>query len=92
MAESPESKVEPYEGLNEKQRRMTGEGLPKVTLEICDRCHWCSSCISEKGVLGRCPRCGRSTSKIPMDLDEVCYLEERSGDIVLRFDRKLPMR
>lgn len=92
MTESPESRVEPYEGLDERQRKMTGEPLPKVTLEICDGCHWCSTCINEKGALGRCPRCGKSTSKIQMNLDEVCYFEERNGDIILRFDRKLPLR
>ena len=92
MVESPESRVEPYESLDEKQRRITGEDLPKVILEICDRCHWCTSCINEKGALGSCPRCGNNTSRIQMNLDEICYFEEREGDIILRFDRKLPLR
>ena len=92
MTESPESQVEPYEGLDEKQRRMTGEPLPKAVIEICDGCHWCATCINEKGALGRCPMCGMKTSTMKMDIDEVCHFEEKNGNITLRFGRKLPLR
>ncbi len=92
MAESPESRVEPYESLDEKQRKMTGEPLPKAILEICDGCHWCCTCINEKGILGSCPLCGMGTSRVKMDIDETCYLEEKNGDVILSFGRKLPMR
>lgn len=93
MAESPESRIEPYEGLDERQRKVTGESLPKTILEICDKCHWCTSCISEKGALGRCPLCGARTSKVEMGIDEVCHFEQDSkGNVTLRFDRKLPLR
>lgn len=91
--ESPENRIEPYEGLDARQRRMTRESLPKAILEICDGCHWCATCINEKGTLGRCPQCGKSTSKIKMDLDEVCYFDkDDKGNVTLRFGRKLPMR
>jgi hypothetical protein len=91
--ESPESEVVPYEGLSTTQVRMTGESLPDVIFEICDGCHWCSTCISERGVLGTCPACGRKTSRIKMAVDEVCVFEKDDrGGVTLRFDRKLPLR
>lgn len=91
--ESPESEVVPYEGLSTRQRRITGESLPEVIFEICNGCHWCSSCISERGVLGKCPACGRETSAIRMAVDEVCIFEkDDKGGVTLRFDRELPLR
>ena len=92
-AASPESQVEPYEGLDERQRRMTGESLPKSIIEICDECHWCATCLNEKGAVGSCPVCGKQTSRIEMGIDEVCYFDEDDkGNVTLCFDRKLPMR
>ncbi|HEX9678197.1 hypothetical protein [Nitrososphaera sp.] len=92
-AESLEVQIQPYEGLDEKQRNKTGESLPSSVFEICDRCHWCVTCLSEKGLVDRCPQCSRRTSKIKLAIDEICYFEkdERRGD-TLRFDRALPMR
>ncbi|WP_337863203.1 hypothetical protein [Nitrososphaera sp.] len=91
---SPESNVVPYEGLNEKQEKITGEDFPCVVLEICDGCSWCATCLKEgRGILGRCPECGRQTSQIRMTIDEMCRFEkdDRRG-VTLRFGRGLPMR
>lgn len=92
MDESPESLVKPYESPDERQQQMTGESLPKAILEFCDACHWCSTCMNERGILGSCPLCGSTTSKIKINIDEICYFEDRNGNIILRFERKLPLR
>jgi hypothetical protein len=92
-ADSTESRIVPYESLNDLQEKITGETLPGVVFEICDSCDWCATCINEKGVKVACPGCGKLTSKIPMALDEICLFEkdEKRG-VTLRFARKLPLR
>jgi hypothetical protein len=41
----------------------------------------------------KCPICGTENSQIPMNIDEVCYLEFSDiRRITLGFDRKIPMR
>jgi hypothetical protein len=41
--DSPESLVTPYEDINTKQEKITGERLPDIILELCDSCRWCAS-------------------------------------------------
>jgi hypothetical protein len=91
---SPESRVEPTEDMNTIQRRISGENLPKVILELCDICHWSLICFNKRGTVEKCPGCGcAQVSQIPMNIDEVCRIEydDRSG-VTIRFDRKKPMR
>jgi hypothetical protein len=92
-SDSPESLVSPYEDINTRQLHITGETFPTLALGICDNCHWCYSCINARGIVKVCPVCGRDVSQIPMDIDEVCFIEEdeRRG-ITLNFDRRLPLR
>jgi hypothetical protein len=93
MAESPESKVEPYESLDAKQERISGETFPKIILELCESCYWCATCINEKGFVKICPVCGKKTSKVQMSIDEMCLVEiDYKRGVVLHFDRKLPLR
>jgi hypothetical protein len=35
---APESLVTPYEDINTKQQKITGERLPDIILELCDSC------------------------------------------------------
>lgn len=91
--DSPEDQIEPYEGLNELQEKITGEKLPEVVLEICDSCYWCATCINQRGIQKNCPSCGMSASKIPMALDEMCIFEiDEERGVTLRFVRRLPLR
>lgn len=91
--DSPESKIVPYESLSSRQAMMTGEDLPETILQICDACHWCASCINEKGGLTKCPICGRALSRITMAIDEVCTFEkDDTRGVTLHFERKLPVR
>lgn len=91
--ESPESQVEPYEGFNARQEKITGEDFPDVILEMCDACGWCATCMNARGLAGRCPECGRETSMIKMSIDEMCTFEKDSRrGVTLRFKRKLPLR
>jgi hypothetical protein len=91
--DSPESRVSPYEDINTKQTRMTGEKFPTLALGICDNCHWCYTLINERGRVRVCPICNRNVSQIPMSLDEVCIIEkdEKRG-FTITFDRRLPLR
>ena len=91
--ESPESKVIPYEDLNTKQARITGEKFPEVILGICDNCHWCYTSPNKRGIMENCPICNNKVSQVPMGIDEVCMIEfnKRSG-LTIRFERKLPLR
>lgn len=91
--ESPESQIESYEGLNEVQKKITGEKLPDIILEICDGCNWSATCMNRRGIQATCPMCGRPASKIPMSLDEICFFEkDQTRGVTLHFDRKLPLR
>jgi hypothetical protein len=91
--DSPEIQVLPYDDLNTRQEKITGETFPDIVLEICDSCKWCATCINERGIQLTCPICQMRTSMIPMAVDEMCILErdEKRG-ITLRFVRKLPLR
>jgi hypothetical protein len=91
--ESPESSVEPYEGFNVQQEKITGEDFPDVILEICDGCGWCATCMNTRGLVGRCPECRRGTSMVKMSIDEMCTFEKDSRrGVTLRFKRSLPLR
>lgn len=91
--DSPESQVSPYEDINTKQIRMSGEKFPTIALGVCDRCHWCYTLMNEKGSVKVCPICNGKVSQIPMSLDEFCMIaeDERRG-LTITFDRKLPLR
>jgi len=92
-AESPETKVIPYEDINTIQIKISGEKFPQITLGVCDNCHWCYSTINNKGVLSNCPVCNKKISKIPLSIDETCIItmDEKSG-LSISFDRHLPIR
>jgi hypothetical protein len=91
--DSPESQVSPYEDINTKQSRITGEKFPTLAIGICDNCHWCYTLINERGTVRVCPICNRNVSQIPMSLDEVCIIEEdEKRGFSITFDRKLPLR
>jgi len=91
--DSPESQVCPYEDIDTKQSRITGEKFPKFALGICDNCHWCYSRMNEKGSIKACPLCNGKVSHIPMSLDEICVLEEdEKRGLTISFDRSLPLR
>jgi hypothetical protein len=93
ISDSPESLVTPYEDLNTRQGRITGELFPNLPLGVCDECHWCYSCVNTRGIVRTCPMCGTAISLVPLNLDEICTVEldERNG-VTLKFSRKLPMR
>jgi hypothetical protein len=56
---SPERLIEQSEqDINTKQERISGERFPDNTLELCDNCHWCCTCVDIKGLIGQCPLCG----------------------------------
>lgn len=91
--ESPESKIIPTEDINTIQHKISGEKLPEIILELCDFCHWSLICFNRRGMVEKCPDCGRAVSKIPMNIDEICsisYYDKRG--VTIRFDRKKPMR
>jgi hypothetical protein len=90
---SPESEIVPTEDMNMKQMRISGERLPEVLLELCDKCHWSLICFNRRGMLSKCPECRAEVSLIPMNIDEVCSIEydERHG-VTVRFNRKEPLR
>jgi hypothetical protein len=91
--DSPESLVIPYEDINTKQEKITGERLPDIILELCDSCRWCAMCFNPRGLITKCPICSTEISQIPMSIDEVCYMEfSDMRGITLRFDRNSPMR
>lgn len=91
--DSPESLVVPYEDINTKQQKITGERLPDIILELYDSCLWCATCFNPRGLIMKCPICGTENSQIPMNIDEVCYMEfSNIRGITLAFDRKNPMR
>jgi|SRR6185503_3427783 hypothetical protein len=94
VADSPESRIEPTEDMNTVQRRITGESLPEVILELCDACHWSLICFNRRGITETCPSCGiMGVSKIPMNIDEVCKIEfDETRGVTIRFDRKRPLR
>jgi hypothetical protein len=88
--DSPESLIIPYEDVNTKQQKFTGERrLPSIILELCNNCRWCATCINRRGLIIKCPICSTENSQIPMNVDEVCYMEFNNiRGITLRFDRK----
>ena len=91
--ESPESRILPYEDLNTKQARITGEKFPALYLGVCDSCHWCYTSENERGIIEKCPICGKPVSQIPMSIDEVCLIEfDKTRGLTVRFERRLPLR
>jgi hypothetical protein len=91
--DSPESLITPYEDINTKQQKITGERFPNIVLELCDNCLWCVTCFNSRGLIMKCPICSTENSQIPMNIDEVCYMESSDiRGITLGFDRKNPMR
>ena len=91
--ESPESQISPYEDIDTKQRRITGEAFPTLALGICDKCLWCYNSINERGAVQVCPVCKGVISQIPMSIEEVCVVEENEKhSITLSFSRRLPLR
>jgi hypothetical protein len=91
--ESPESNIVPYEDINTKQARISGEKFPEAILGICDDCHWCYTSTNKRGIIQTCPVCNKQVSSIPMSIDEACIIEvdEKRG-ITIRFERRLPLR
>jgi len=91
--DSPGNLIIPYEDINTKEQKTTGERFPNIVLELCDSCWWCATCFNTRGLIMKCPTCGTENSLIPMNIDEVCYLEFSDiRGITLGFDRKIPMR
>jgi hypothetical protein len=79
--------------INTKQERISGERFPDNTLELCDNCHWCCTCVDIKGLIGQCPLCGVQVSQIPMTLDEVCVIEfVGKHGATLRFSKKQQLK
>ena len=92
-SDSPESLVSPYKDFNTRQREMTGETFPTLALGMCDRCHWCYSCVNTRGIIKACPLCSGIVSQIPMGIDEICVVgEDKKRGITLEFGRRLPLR
>jgi hypothetical protein len=90
---SPESKVIPTEDMNTIQRRISGEKLPEIILELCDYCHWSLICFNRRGIIESCPECNKNISLIPMNIDEVCSIQyDDKRGVTITFDRKKPMR
>jgi hypothetical protein len=86
--DSPESLITPYE-----TKKITGERFPNFVLELCDSCRWCATCFNSRGLIMKCPICSTENAQIPMNIDEVCYMEFSDiRGITLGFDRKNPMR
>lgn len=90
---SPESNILPYEDLNSKQVRISGEKFPEVILGICDNCHWFYTSTNKRGIVRTCPICNKKVSSVPMSIDEVCVIEvDDKRGITIKFDRRLPLR
>jgi hypothetical protein len=90
--DSPESLIIPYEDINTKQQKITGERFPNIVLELCDSCRWCATCFNPRGLIMKCPNCSTENSQVPMNIDEVCDMEfSNIRGITLSFDRKNPM-
>lgn len=88
---SPESLIKTYEDITTKQQKSTGERFPNSVLELCDSCWWCGTCFNTRGLIMKCRICGTENSQVPMNIDEVCYVEfRRIRGITLSFDRKNP--
>lgn len=92
--ESPESLIIPYEDINEKQKRMTGESFPDSILELCDHCRWSCSCFNLRGKIEKCPLCGHRLSEVPMTIEEVSVIDYRVGrpGMTIIFGRRPPLR
>jgi ribosomal protein S27E len=91
--DSPESLITPYEDINTKQEKITGERFPSIVLELCDNCRWCAMCFNTRGLIVKCPICGTENSQIPMNINEVCHMESSHiRGVTLSFNRKNPMR
>jgi hypothetical protein len=73
--DSPESQIIPYEDINTKQQKITGERFPNIVLELCDSCRWCATCFNPRGLIMKCPICSMENSQVPMNIDEVCNME-----------------
>lgn len=89
---SPESRIVPTKDMDQTQLEATGEKLPELTLELCDKCQWCMICFNHRGIIEKCPMCGFDASLVPMKLNEVCSIVKCGGGIEIRFDRQKPMR
>lgn len=93
VGESPELQVSPYEDIDTRQSRITGEKLPGTVLGLCDKCHWCYTLLNEKGAVKSCPVCKAEVSPVPMRIEEICTIEDYGErGLVINFDRKLPLR
>lgn len=92
--ESPESLVIPYEDINERQRRISGESFPDNSLELCDYCSWSCCCFNVKGKIENCPLCGNQLSELPMTIEEVSQIDYQVGrpGMTIRFGRRPPLR
>jgi len=92
--ESPESLVIPYEDINERQKRISGESFPDCLLELCDHCRWSCSCFNLRGKIEKCPLCGHKLSEVPMTLEEVSKIDYRVGrpGMTIIFGRRPPFR
>ena len=92
--ESPESSIIPYEDINEKQKRLTGESFPDSILELCDHCRWSCSCFNLRGRIEKCPVCGHRLSEVPMTIEEVSQIDYRVGrpGMTIIFGRRPPLR
>jgi hypothetical protein len=90
---SPESRIIPYESLNDKQMAMSGESFPEHLLVLCDSCYWCCTCFNTRGLIDICPVCHKEASKIPLTIDEKSEISynNRHG-LTIRFARRLPLR
>jgi hypothetical protein len=91
--DSPESLIIPYEDMNVRQEKITGERLPDSILQLCDNCLWSCMCFNPRGLITKCPICSTEISQIPMKIDETCSIEfSNKRGITLGFDRKSPIR
>lgn len=91
--ESPETKIMPTEDMNTIQHKISGEKFPEIILELCDFCHWSLICFNRRGLVEKCPDCGRDASKISMNIDEICSIKyDDNRGVTISFDRERPMR
>lgn len=90
---SPESRVMPYESLNDKQLAISGERFPEHFLVVCDKCYWSCTCFNSRGLIDICPVCHRKASKIPLTIEENSeFTYNNQQGLTLRFSRRLPLR
>jgi hypothetical protein len=90
---SPEISMEPYEGLDDLQQKISGEKLPELVLEVCNDCYWTCTCFNQKGKHMQCPICNCKIAYIPMKLDEIAVVDySEDFGLKLDFKRQLPMR